>query len=111
MTSSVIGKLRSKATAPRGARHRPALLVLLGWLLLAQTLLVVHTVDHAKVENGAPCALCIAGDHLAGAGTTPVLHLPPPTPNVVASTVDGTVILPLRAVYRSRAPPTHLRTC
>ena len=66
MTASVAQKLESFAVALRSRRHRAALLVLLGWLLLAQTLLAVHTVDHAKVENGAPCALCMAGDHLAG---------------------------------------------
>jgi hypothetical protein len=85
--------------------------VLLGWLLLAQALLVVHTVDHAAAENGAACALCVAGDHLAGGATAPVHYLPPPTPDVVASTVAGTVTLPFRAAYRSRAPPDFLHTC
>jgi hypothetical protein len=108
MTTSVAKKLESLAGALRSRRHRPALLVLLGWLLLAQTLLVVHTVDHAKVENGAPCALCVAGDHLAGAAAPPVHHIPPPTPEAVASTVSGSIAVAFRAAYRSRAPPPYL---
>lgn len=108
MTTSVAQKLESFAVALRSRRHRAALLVLLGWLLLAQTLLAVHTVDHAKVENGARCALCMAGDHLAGASAPPVHHLPPPAPEAVASTVSGSIAVAFRAAYRSRAPPPYL---
>jgi hypothetical protein len=110
MTASVARKLESFAVALRSRRQRPALLVLLGWLLLAQTLLAVHTVDHAKVENGAPCVLCMAGDHLAGASAPPVHHIPPPAPEAVASTVSGSVAVAFRAAYRSRAPPAHLQS-
>jgi hypothetical protein len=110
MTTSVTQKLESFAVALRSRRHRSALLVLLGWLLLAQTLLVVHTVDHAKVENGAPCVLCMAGDHLAGATASPVHQIPPPTPEAVASTVSGSIAVSFRAAYRSRAPPAHLQS-
>lgn len=110
MTTSVAQKLESFAAALRSRRQRPALLVLLGWLLLAQTLLAVHTVDHAKVENGAPCALCMAGDHLAGTSAPPVHHLPPPAPEAVASTVSGSIAVAFRAAYRSRAPPVHLQS-
>jgi len=110
MTTSVAQKLESFAVALRSRRRRPALLVLLGWLLLAQTLLVVHTVDHAKVENGAPCVLCMAGDHLAGAAPSSVHHIPPPTPEAVASAVSGSIAVAFRAAYRSRAPPAHLHS-
>ncbi len=110
MTASVAQKLESFAVALRSRPQRPALLVLLGWLLLAQTLLAVHTVDHAKIENGAPCALCMAGDHLAGAAAPPVHHVPPPTPETVASTVSGSIAVAVRAAYRSRAPPAHLQS-
>ena len=110
MTTSVAKKLESFAAALRSRRQRAALLVLLGWLLLAQSLLAVHTVDHVKVENGAPCALCMAGDHLAGTSATPVHHIPPATPEVVVSTVSGSVAVAFRAAYRSRAPPTHLQS-
>ncbi len=110
MTVSVAQRLESFAAALRSRRHRAALLVLLGWLLLAQTLLAVHTVDHAKVENGAPCALCVAGDHLAGAAAPPVHRIPPPTPEAIASTVNGSIAVAFRAAYRSRAPPAHLQS-
>ena len=110
MTTSVAHKLKSFAVALRGRRHRAALLVLFGWLLLAQTLLVVHTVDHAKVENGAPCVLCMAGDHLAGGAAPPVQHIPPPAPEAVASTVSGSIAVAFRAAYRSRAPPVYLQS-
>jgi hypothetical protein len=84
--------------------------VLLGWLLLAQALLVVHTIDHAKTENGPPCALCVAGDHLAG-GVEPLAQpLPPPTPEAVATAVSGSTAVAFRAAYRSRAPPPHLHS-
>jgi len=108
MTTSVARKLESFAAALRSRRRRPALLVLVGWLLLAQTLLVVHGVDHAKAESSTPCALCMAGDHLAGAAPAPAHHLPPQTPEVVAWTVNGVIAVAFRAAYRSRAPPHHL---
>ncbi len=110
MPTSVAHKLESFAVALRSRRQQPALLVLLGWLLLAQTLLAVHTVDHAKVENGAPCALCMAGDHLAGTSAPPVHHIPPPTPEAVASAVSGSIAVAFRAAYRSRAPPVYLQS-
>ncbi|MEO8464975.1 MAG: hypothetical protein ABI640_06510 [Gammaproteobacteria bacterium] len=108
MTVSVAKKFESFAAALRTRRVRPALLVLFGWLLLAQTALAVHAVDHAKVENGVPCALCMAGDHLAGTPATSIHHIPPPTPEAVASTVSGSIAVAFRAAYRSRAPPAHL---
>ena len=111
MTASVAQKLESFAVALRSRRHTPALLVLLGWLLLAQTLLVVHAVDHAKAESGTPCVLCMAGNHLAGAAAAPRHHIPPPTPEAVASTVSGSVTVAFRAAYRSRAPPSSLQSC
>lgn len=110
MTTSVAQKLESFAVALRSRRHRSALLVLLGWLLLAQSLLIVHTVQHATVEKGVSCALCVAGDHLAGASAPPVHHIPPPTPEASASTVSGSIAVAFRAAYRSRAPPTHLQS-
>jgi hypothetical protein len=108
MAISVERRLEALAARLRSRKCRPALLVLLGWLLLTQTLLVVHSVDHAKAENGAPCALCMASDHLAGASTPPAHYIPPPTPEAVASTVSGTVTVAFRAAYRSRAPPKPL---
>ena len=110
MTISVAQKLELLAGALRSRRHRPALLVLLGWLLLAQSLLAVHTVDHATIEKGVTCVLCMAGDHLAGAAAPPVHHIPPPAPEAVASTVSGSIAVEFRAAYRSRAPPAYLQS-
>ena len=110
MTASVAQKLESFAVALRSRRQRTALLVLLGWLLLAQSLLVVHTVQHATVEKGVSCALCVAGDHLAGASAAPVHHVPAPAPEAVASTVSGSIAVAFRAAYRSRAPPAYLQS-
>jgi hypothetical protein len=108
MTQSIERKLESLAVALRSRRCRSALLLLLGWFLLAQTAFAVHAVDHATAEKGAPCALCAAGDHLAGASAAPAHYVPPPTPDAVASTVSGSIVAPFRAAYRSRAPPARL---
>jgi len=110
MTTRVEHKLRSFAVAMQSRRHRPALLVLLGWLLLAQSLLVVHTVQHATLEKGVSCTLCVAGDHLAGVSAAPVHHIPPPTPEAIASTASGSIAVAFRAAYRSRAPPPFLQS-
>jgi hypothetical protein len=110
MTVRVEQQLSTFAGALRSRRRRPVLLVLFAWLLLAQTLLVVHSIDHIKTERGAPCALCVASDHLAGGGSSPTHYVPPPAPDVVASVVDGSVTVAFRAVYRSRAPPPYLPT-
>jgi hypothetical protein len=110
MTTSVAQKLESFAVALRSRRHRAALLVLLCCLLLAQSLLVVHTVQHATVEKGVSCALCVAGDHLAGASAPPVHQIPPPTPEATAPTVSGSIAAALRAAYHSRAPPVYLQS-
>ena len=108
MTTRVERKLASFGAALRGGRCRSALLLLLGWLVLAQTALAVHAVDHATVEKGVPCVLCAAGDHLAGTIAAPTHYVPPPTPDAVASTVSGSIAVAFRAAYRSRAPPAYL---
>ncbi len=105
MTARVEQQLLSFGAAVRQRRHRAALLALLAWLLLAQSLLIVHGIDHVKAERGAPCALCMASDHLAGGATPSTHYIPPQAPEVVASTVRGSVAVAFRAVYRSRAPP------
>jgi hypothetical protein len=110
MTVRVEQPLKAFAVALRSRRRRPVLLVLFAWLLLAQTLLVVHSVDHIKAERGAPCALCMASDHLAGGAPSATHFVPPPSPDVVASVVGGSVTVAFRAVYRSRAPPPYFPT-
>jgi len=110
MTTGLEQQLQSFAAALRSRRHRSALLVLFGWLLLAQTLLVVHRVDHANAERGAPCTLCVASTHSAGAPAPLAHYIPPPTPDVVDSIVSGGVAVAFRAAYRSRAPPSYLQS-
>ena len=91
----------------RSRRHRVASLVLLSWVLLAQTLLVVHRIDHIRAEHGVTCTLCVAADHTAAPTHQPAvatLSLQPDS--VVASAaqpVAALVVLP----YRSRAPPVE----
>ena len=101
---------QSFAAALKSRRHRSALLVLFAWLLLGQTLLVVHSVDHAKAERGAPCTLCVAGSHMAGAAAPPAHAIARPTPDVIESIISGGVAVAFRAAYRSRAPPPYLRS-
>jgi len=110
MTTGLEQQLQSFATALRRRRRRSALLVLFGWLLLAQTLLVVHRVDHANAERGAPCTLCVASTHTAGAPAPLAQHVAPPTPDVVAEPAGGSVAAAFRAAYRSRAPPSYLQS-
>jgi hypothetical protein len=70
------------------ARRRGATnLVLLAWLLVAQTALVVHRIDHN------------AADH----------NTLPQAPTPVASAVAESAGTPTLVSYRSRAPPQHSR--
>lgn len=93
----------------RSRRHRVASLVLLGWVLLAQTLLVVHRIDHNRAEHSVACTLCVVADHSAAPSHPPAIAAPLSQPDsVVASAaqpVAALVVLP----YRSRAPPVEHR--
>jgi len=93
----------------RSRRRRVAGFVLLGWLLLAQTLLIAHRIEHGRAEHGVTCTLCVAADHSAAPNQQTVVALPRLQPDsVVASETRPTaalVILP----YRSRAPPVEYR--
>ena len=95
------------ATSLGSRRLRPAVLALLAFLLLAQTLLVVHRVDHTNAQPHA-CALCVAADHsaaLPGAAVHALVpSLPEPAAFVVAEAAHSAIIVS----YRSRAPPSHL---
>ena len=79
--------------------------MLLGWVLLAQTALVVHRIDHNLADHNAVCAACVAADQSADAGSAPVfVSIPqPPTPVVVSVTESAGT--PTLLSYRSRAPP------
>jgi hypothetical protein len=95
------------ATSLNSRRRRPAVLALLAFLLLAQTLLVVHRVDHNNAQHNA-CALCVAADHsaaLPAAAVHALVHsVPEPVSAVAAESAHSALIVS----YRSRAPPSHL---
>src|SRR5262245_2334368 len=95
------------ATSLPSRRRRPAVLVLLAFLFIAQALLVVHRIDHSKAEHTA-CALCVAADHSA-APPVAALHalaLSPPEP--VSFAVADSPRPALIVAYPPRPPPSHL---
>jgi hypothetical protein len=93
----------------RSRRHRFAVLVVAGWVLAAQTLLVVHGIEHDNA-GGVTCALCAAAHHQTVAPAIPThaaAHSPPdPVENVVGISRDVLRALP----YHSRAPPADLES-
>ena len=95
------------ATSLQVRRRRPALLALLALLLFAQTLLVVHRVDHTNAQHNA-CALCVAADHSAALPVAAAHALVPSVPQPVAAVVAEAAHAALIVSYRSRAPPSHL---
>jgi len=93
----------------RSRRQGLASLVLLGWVLLGQTLLIVHRIDHSRVEHGVTCTLCVAADHSAAPSHAAVVALPVAQPDsVVASVTELTAAIVILS-YRSRAPPPEHR--
>lgn len=97
------------ATSLNSRRRRPAWLALFALLLLAQTLLVVHRVDHNNAQHNA-CALCVAADHSAALPSAAVHALVPSVPELVSAVVAESAHPALIVSYRSRAPPSHLLT-
>jgi hypothetical protein len=95
----------------RARRQRVRVLALLAWLLVAQALLIVHRVDHARASHDAACALCVAADHTAGPIAEPVHAIayssPPP---LAAQAVEDSTPAVFVPSYRSRAPPAFLRS-
>jgi len=95
------------ATSLKERRRRPAWLALLALLLVAQTLLVVHRVDHNNAQHNA-CALCVAADHSSALPAAAVHALVPFVPEPVTPVVAEAARPALIVSYRSRAPPSHL---
>ena len=95
------------ATSLSSRRRRPALLVLLAFLVFAQTLLVVHRIDHNNAQHNA-CAVCVAADHSAAMPAAAVHALVPPVPEPISFAVAKSVHPALILSYGSRAPPSHL---
>ena len=95
------------ATSRGSRRRRPAVLALLAFLFFAQTLLVVHRIDHTNAQHSA-CALCVAADHSAALPAAAVHAFVPSVPDPVTSVVAESARPALIVSYRSRAPPPHL---
>jgi hypothetical protein len=89
----------------RARRSGRASLMLLGWLLLAQTGLVVHRIDHNAADNNTLCAACVAADHFADVGAAPVVATVPQPPASVLATIAESAGTPPLVHYHSRAPP------
>ena len=91
----------------RARRRSAASLVLLGWVLLAQTALVVHRIDHNAADHNTVCAACVAADHSADAGSASIFVSIPQAPTPLATSVAESAGTPAVVAYRSRAPPEH----
>jgi hypothetical protein len=79
--------------------------MLLAWVLVAQTALVVHRVDHNAADHNTVCAACVAADQSADAASTPLFVSLPQSPMPVATSVAESAGTPALVSYRSRAPP------
>jgi hypothetical protein len=77
---------------------------------LAQTALAVHRIDHASVGHRALCELCVFADHSAAPISEPVRAVVPQTPAPVAFRAVESAQVVLVLAFRSRAPPSHLRS-
>ena len=110
MSRSVETLLLSFQARLRSPRHALAVVAILGWVLVSQTLLVVHRIDHNAAEHGVACSLCVAADHQLGAAAHTLPMLAPSKPDVVAPTLPSAVPRIFAAAYRSRAPPSSLRS-
>jgi len=89
--------------------HRAVGLALLGWVLLTQTLLIVHRIDHNRVEHGVTCTLCVAADHSAAPSHAIVVALPVSQPESVATSAAQPATALATLPYQSRAPPPEHR--
>jgi hypothetical protein len=94
----------------RAPRRGAASLMLLGWVLLAQTALVVHRIDHNATEHNTACAACIAADQSADAASPPLFVSLPQAPTPVTTSVTESAGTPTLVSYRSRAPPDRSLT-
>jgi hypothetical protein len=99
----VVERLESKIVSmgTRARKRRVAVLALLGLIVLAQTALIVHQIQHDAVAHNSNCVLCTAASHLAGGATTVQPYAPALTP------VEG-VLLPAARPHRSRTPLPYL---
>ena len=105
MAGSAEQALLSLVKGVRSPRRRLAVLAVLAWIVAAQSLLVVHRIDHTSLGHHVSCALCIAADHQAGTAEHVDFALSSPLAARVATFIDASAGIDLRVAYRSRAPP------
>lgn len=110
MTSPVERILLKFTRRLRSGRHGLAILVLLGLVLLAEGLLVVHRIDHAGASDSAACVLCSAADQQTAASAAPLPPKADVSPAAVTTVVGIPAGLPTTLAYRSRAPPHRPRS-
>ncbi len=108
VSRSVESLLLSFQARLRSPRRAFAVLAILGWVLVSQTLLVVHRIDHNATEHGVACSLCVAADHQLGAAAHTLPVLEPSKPDEATSTLAVTAPRTSAVPYRSRAPPSPL---
>jgi hypothetical protein len=89
----------------RSGKHSRGIVALLVCIVLGQSLLVIHRVDHASVGHQVSCALCLAADHQAGG----VAQAQAPSLSRSferVAFIDGpSTSVELALAYQSRAPP------
>lgn len=94
----------------RSRKHALVVLALLGWVVLAESLLVVHRIDHTSAGHDVSCALCAAADHQAATTEPPPQLVVPVTRSPVVSFVGASQTVDVIVSYRSRAPPEDRQT-
>ena len=105
-----IGRGPSLLARFRARRRHAAILILLGALLLSQSLLFAHRIDHGGSGHTVACLLCVVADQpaVASAYALPVFAAAKPVP--VAARVPAAAPSAVILAYRSRAPPEHVVT-
>ena len=82
-------------------------MALSGVLLLAQTLLAVHALEHLDNSGEDPCEICLAGAPLGAALGAPALVIELPDTSLLPQSmlVARPSLCPLINAYSARAPP------
>src|SRR5215831_2903986 len=75
--------------ALRARRQRPVFLALLALVLITQSALVVHRIDHNAAGHNSACAACVAADQSADAGAPPIFAPVPLTPVPVSAALGA----------------------
>lgn len=98
--------LPASAARPTRRVGLPVVLALL--LLLAQTGLILHELEHQSAAPDAYCALCLLAPHFGDAldsAFPPAVSSLPPSPPV--DTAEGLTPTAFIAAFSARAPPAR----